>query len=388
MRVLHVITGLAAGGAETQLRGLLRYTRAEAEVACLTNPGAVAEDIRAQGVPVHCVRMTANTDVAAVGRLARLIRNGRFDVVHAHLYRAMLYGRVAARLAGVTTVVGTEHSLGEKLIEGRPVDRIGVRALYRAGERLGQTTIAVSEGVADLLGRWGVPANRIRVIPNGIDPAAFHSADPAVRTRFRSRFTIPLAAPVVGYVGRLADTKQLPLLLAAVRQLPEVWLLLVGDGPAAHQLSELAHSWGIAERVVFAGETSNVAAGYAAMDIHVNPSPAEAFGLAALEALAAGLPSVYTCCPALDELPAWERPAPTSARRVPGDAAVLRDTITELLAHPRRATAEGQVPERYHIGATAAQVDDLYAQLLRRPSAPHRPPYAPASSSRLDRSRT
>ena len=110
MRVLHVITGLAAGGAEHQLRLLLRQLPYDCEVVTLSNPGAVATAIRAEGTIVHELSMTGNRDLSAVVKLRRLMRDGRFDLVHTHLYRACVYGRIAARLARVPHVVATEHS--------------------------------------------------------------------------------------------------------------------------------------------------------------------------------------------------------------------------------------------------------------------------------------
>nr|BFE86793.1 hypothetical protein GCM10020093_093940 [Planobispora longispora] len=157
MKVLHVITGLAAGGAEQQLRALLPHLTARCEVAALTNPGGVAEAIRAEGTPVHHLDMRGNLDLRAVGRLVRLMRSGRYDIVHTHLYRACVYGRVAARLARVPAVVATEHSIGESAIEGRRAT-VGVRALYRATASMGDVTIAVSRAVAERLVRWGCRA--------------------------------------------------------------------------------------------------------------------------------------------------------------------------------------------------------------------------------------
>ncbi|HEX6869643.1 MAG TPA: glycosyltransferase, partial [Micromonosporaceae bacterium] len=90
MRVLHIITGLAAGGAEQQVRLLLRHQRGRAEVATLTNPGLVAQGIRADGTVVHEIGMRGQLDGRALIRLARLIRAGNFDLVHTHLYRASL----------------------------------------------------------------------------------------------------------------------------------------------------------------------------------------------------------------------------------------------------------------------------------------------------------
>lgn len=113
MRVLQVITGLGVGGAEHQLRLVLPRLAGEPAVVTLTNPGPVATAIRAAGIPVHDLGMRGNRDLTAIPRLAAFIRSGRFDVVHTRLYRACVYGRVAARLAGVRAVVATEHSLGD-----------------------------------------------------------------------------------------------------------------------------------------------------------------------------------------------------------------------------------------------------------------------------------
>jgi hypothetical protein len=117
MKVLHVITGLGAGGAEQQLRLLLRHLPPEyhCDVVALTNPGMVAAGLRADGVRVGNLAMRGNRDLSAVPRLVRLIRREGYDLVHCHLYRACVYGRIAARLARVSassecSVVTTERT--------------------------------------------------------------------------------------------------------------------------------------------------------------------------------------------------------------------------------------------------------------------------------------
>ncbi|MEV6783894.1 glycosyltransferase, partial [Streptomyces sp. NPDC051098] len=105
MKALHIITGLGAGGAEQQLRVLLRHLPVHCDVVTLTNPGAVADGLRADGVDVLHLGMRGNRDLQALPRLTRLIRRGAYDLVHTHLYRACVYGRIAARLAGVRATV-------------------------------------------------------------------------------------------------------------------------------------------------------------------------------------------------------------------------------------------------------------------------------------------
>src|SRR5689334_12532613 len=111
MRVLHVIGALAEGGPEHQLRLLVRRLPHESEVVTFSRPGAVADALRAGGTTVHELDSEDRPALATVVRLRRLIRRGRFDLVHTHVHRACMSGRVAARLAGVPRVVCTEHEV-------------------------------------------------------------------------------------------------------------------------------------------------------------------------------------------------------------------------------------------------------------------------------------
>jgi len=354
MRVLHVITGLQPGGAEHQLRLLLKHLPERCEVVALANPGSVAEAIRAGGTPVHVVPMRGNRDLTVLPRLVRLIRAGRFDVVHTHLYRACVYGRLAARLAGVRHVVATEHSLGVGLIEGRRTTA-GVRGLYLAAERLGQRTIAVSGTVADRLASWGVRRDRIQVIPNGIDAAELRY-DPDLRAATRTALGIPAHAPVVGAVGRLVATKRFDLLIRAAAGLPGTTLLLAGDGPERAPLRDLAEELGVADRVVFAGVRPHVRDVLCAMDVFASPSEQETFGLAVLEALANGLPVVYVTCPPLDEQP----PGAVAAFRVAPDPAALREALRPLIEPTGSRRPVPEIVARLDIARLAAEVSETY----------------------------
>ncbi|WP_307625964.1 glycosyltransferase [Streptomyces turgidiscabies] len=366
MKALHIITGLGVGGAEQQLRLLLRHLPVDCDVVTLTNPGSVADGLVADGVRVVHLGMAGNRDLAALPRLVNVIRSGRYDLVHTHLYRACVYGRIAARLAGVRAIVATEHSLGDSQMEGRRLTT-GVRALYLAGERLGRTTVAVSPTVAERLRRWGVPAPRIEVVPNGIDLARFRF-DPAARRRTREQLGLPEGAYVVGGVGRLAPGKRFGDVIGALAQLPDdYWLLLVGGGPEEYVLRRTAREAGVADRVLFTGERPCVPDGTpgpdlpsltSAMDVLASPSPEEAFGLAVVEALAAGLPVRYVSCPAVEDLPPE---AAEGARRVPGGA----DSFARALAEARALGSQDRTPpaaaHHYDITNSAARLMDVYA---------------------------
>ncbi|MFD8818449.1 glycosyltransferase, partial [Streptomyces sp. NPDC059627] len=159
-------------------------------------------------------------------------------------------------------------------------------------------------------------------------------------------------------------------------------LLLVGGGPEEDALRRTARDAGVADRVLFAGErpyASDRAPGpdlaqgprlapdpdlpdlTSAMDVFASPSAEEAFGLAVVEALAAGLPGLYSACPAVEDLPSAAAPG---ARRVEGGA----DAYAEALAAARAAgpgpRSAPDAARHYCITRSAAQLMDVYAAAL------------------------
>jgi glycosyltransferase involved in cell wall biosynthesis len=359
MKVLHVITGLDAGGAELQLAMILRRTRHESDVVTLYNPGPVADKIRAQGTTVRNIGMKSNTELAALLRLRKIIKDGQYDVVHTHLYRAQIYARPAARLAGTPVVLTTEHSIGETHIERRKMTR-SVQALYLTSERFSDATIAVSDIVKDRLVRWGVRPGKITVIPNGVDTDEL-GFDAAARARVREQFGISPDTYVIGALGRLDPNKRVDLTMEAAAPMlgDSCKILVIGRGEDQARLEAAAARLGITEHVIFGGYQSDTTAMMAAFDLYVASSVQETFGLSVLEALASGLPVLYTTCPALDGIQT-ER-----ARMVAGTPEALRDEISkEHEAGPRERVADSKVFERYGIESVVSQIDDLYEEAL------------------------
>ncbi len=361
MKVLHVITGLGVGGAEMQLRSILQHTRHECDVVTLYNPGPVAEMIRGDGARVGDLGMTRNTQLRALWALRRIIRAGAYDVVHCHLYRSQVYGRTAAWLAAVPVVVTTEHSIGETHLERRKMTA-RVRALYLATERLSDATIAVSETVRDRMINWGVRDSRIVVIPNGVDLGRV-AFDSSARARIRAEFGIGAGDYVIGVLGRLDPNKQFHLVIEAAAALltGSTKLLVVGKGAEQSHLEEVAARCGVTGQVIFAGERHDVAAMLSAMDLFVASSAQETFGLSVLEALANGVPVLYTTCPALTGLEVGR------AQQVPPTVAGIRSAMAlQLRAGQGDRLPEPTVEKEYGIGAVTSQIDDLYEQLAAR----------------------
>ena len=364
MKVLHVITGLDAGGAELQLAMILRRTRHESDVVTLYNPGPVAELITAQGGTVRNLGMQRNTELPALLRLRKLIKDGQYDVVHTHLYRAQIYARPAARLAGTPVVLTTEHSIGETHIERRRMTR-GVRALYLSSEMFSDATIAVSDIVKDRLVRWGVRPGKVTVIPNGVDTDEL-GFDAEARDRVRAQFGISPKTYVIGALGRLDPNKRVDLTMEAAAPMlgEKCKILVIGRGEDQPRLEAAAKRLGVTDHVIFGGYQSDTTAMLAAFDLYVAASLQETFGLSVLEALASGLPVLYTTCPALDGIQT-ER-----ARMVAGTPDALRDEIRkEFDTGPRPRVADNKVFARYGIESVVSRIDDLYEKILEaRPS--------------------
>ena len=378
MKVLHVITGLDAGGAELQLSMILRRTRHESDVVTLYNPGPVADMIRDQGTSVRDLGMQRNTELPALLRLRKLIKDGQYDVVHTHLYRAQIYARPAARLAGAPVVLTTEHSIGETHIERRKMTR-SVRALYLTSELFSDATIAVSDIVKDRLVRWGVRPGKVTIIPNGVDTDEL-GFDAEARDRVRAQFGISPKTYVIGALGRLDPNKRVDLTMEAAAPMlgEKCKILVIGRGEDQPRLEAAADRLGVTEHVIWGGYQADTTAMLSAFDLYVAASLQETFGLSVLEALASGLPVLYTTCPALDGIQT-ER-----ARMVAGTPDALRDEIRkEFDTGPRPRIADSKVFEKYGIESVVSRIDDLYEKILERPGPGAAEGRAPPAGGRV-----
>lgn len=370
LRVVHVITTLTTGGAERQVEALATASRHDVRVVSLYSGGVVADALRGRGVPVDVLGMAGWRKLVAPLRLARLLRRLRPDIVHVHLLSAQLWGIPAARLARVPVIVSTEHSIMETTIEGRP-KTAWLRVLYRLLDRLATHTIAVSEATRERLAAWGVQdARRISVVNPPIDFAAMAQPGADDRAEVRAELGIDAGALVIGSVGRLDPVKRFDQLLTAVVDLLRggAHLVIVGDGPLRPDLLDRAAELGVSAAVHLTGPRADVPRLLDAMDLFVSPSRDETFGMAVVEALAAGLPVVYAQCPALDGVPIDGGRAVRIARDT-DPAAEQADLCAAAEALVGAGTERAPVPEglveRYGVAGTAATVDALYDRLAR-----------------------
>ncbi len=267
-----------------------------------------------------------------------------FDVVHLHEVRSLLnVWALPALLRSSVPVVVSPHG-GLPLELGRASFKRAFDALY--GRRLLARACrlhALSGMEHEQALAFGLPAERVALIPNGIDAGAFDA--PADVDSFKRRYDIPFASPVVGFLGRLNAIKGLDFLLDAFARIlaarPDAILLLAGpDDGARPGLEAQAERLGIAPSVRFTGmltDEADKAAAYRASSVYVLPARYEILSLTILEALLNATPCILTNRCAL----AGQLAGAGVARVVPfGDTSALTAEIAAVLDDPDTAHAE------------------------------------------------
>ncbi len=385
--MLQVITRLIRGGAQRMVVTLARRLAAEGhEVRLLTGPeegpeGTLLPEARAAGLDVRIlpelVRDPAPVrDVLALVGLVTEISDFAPDVVHVHTSKAGFVGAVAGRLCGAR-VVYTPHGnvfaegAGIRGVSDRPVLRRILRQLRRIASRCADRITALSAEDRDQQVALGLaPAGRYRIVPNSVAPDFFRTDAARDRGEARRLLGLPEEAPVLGTVGRLVPEKGHDLLLDAFSRLDGArgaWLAIVGGGPAEGDLRARAGALPAASRILFAGLREDVPRCLPALDLFVLPSRYESQGIAALEALAAGIPVLAT---RVGGIPAILQEGENGYLVPPSDPAALADRIAWLLDHPVEAAAcarrgrDGAL-ERHSEEAVTGAYAAIYRELAR-----------------------
>jgi glycosyltransferase involved in cell wall biosynthesis len=285
-------------------------------------------------------------DVAAAGRLARLLRSRRVDVLHAHLFYSSLYASPIGRLAGVPAIIETPH-ISERW-------RRGWKGSFAVDRLIGRSVdyyVAVSHANARYLVQdKRLPARKVVVIPNGCDLARFdRPRDPA--SPLKAGLGLGPADQVLLAVGRLAPQKGHEILLEALpavrREAPRLHTVVVGEGSLREPLERRTRELGLDDRVHFVGYRADVAGWYAAADLSVLPSHFEGLPLVTVESLAAGCPVVAT---AVDGTPEVVVDGVTGLTVPPGDPDRLGQAILRLVQDPVLRRTLGQ-QGRAHVRA-------------------------------------
>lgn len=364
-RVLQLISSLPVGGAEDLVAALvtgLDPARFQAQAATLGPPGEVGRELTRAGHPVRSLNLDLKRTplVRVVARVRELLREIQPDILHTHLYHPNLYGRLASLGLGLPGVVASVHNSYTRVKLHRSLWNFLLSGLT-------DKVLVSSAQVWQDVHRWDrVPAAKLEILPSGVRvPEPEEVPDPAP-----IRSELGISGFVLGVVGRLEEQKGQRYLLAALPQLggeiPDLTVVLVGEGREGPALKRQAEELGVSPRIKFLGTRRDLPRIFAALDLFVQPSLWEGLPLTLLMAMGAGLPVVGTRVSGLTEV---VQDGINGRLVPPGDSRALARAILELYRRPKLRDRLGNAARRtvagqYSQEAMLRRLEQIYLKIL------------------------
>lgn len=356
IKVLHIIDHLGPGGAQTALLNLMQRRSRKGfdyTVAAMHGEGAMAPEFRALGVRVLSLSPVKMPPYYLI-TLRKLVRMGKFDVIHFHLFGANWLAKPLARFLGCRVLFNHDQcndAMREKL-HWLFVDWFT--------NLFSTKVLAVSKTTVDFLRkRERIKPGKLEYFPNGVDVQSFREATQKQQAAARRRWGLPLDVPLVGGVGRLMPQKDFSTFLAAAAQVrgtrPDVHFVIFGEGPEEDALKEMAERLGVP--VTFPGFASDRHAIYQALDVLFLTSKYEGTPLVILEAMAAKVP---VCASAVDGVAEVLTSGVNASLFPPRNPAAAAASLGALLDDPAQQSGQADAA-REHV----AQYFDVVEQMRR-----------------------
>ena len=363
----YVVNSLNPGGTERLVIEMSCAFAAEysVDVVCLDTPGAWARELRERGVSVATLWRQPGIDLSMPGKLAKHFRQRGTRIVHAHQCTPWFYAALSRLLFPAPRLLLEEHGRFYPEVENRARAFVN-RALVR---KLTHRFVAVSADIRQRLQRYeGLDARQVEVIYNGVSPPQTLSA--AERSRLRAEMGFAEGDFIVGTVGRFDPIKNLPMLVSslatAVKKVPSLRGLFVGDGPVFQDVRQQIEREGLNGRVHLTGYRSDARRLVQCFDLFVLSSFSEGTSMALLEAMAAGIPAAVTAVGGNPEIVSdgvngWTVPS----EAVPALAEVLVQAAQDTGRRASFAQAGRQrFEERFSMAGMMRAYRNCYAELL------------------------
>ncbi|MCF7616511.1 glycosyltransferase family 1 protein [Bacillus sonorensis] len=303
-RVLHIVSGMNRGGAETMIMNMYRHTDrrrvqfdfiSHREETCDYDPEIISLGGRVFYVP----------SIGSAGLLSYLknireilIENGPFAAVHAHTDFQTGFAALAAKLAGVPVRICHSHNTAWKP-NPRLLDTLQLHLFRRFMFSCSTALCACGKDAGRFLfGGNKMRKNAVHLLQNGIDLDRFQEANSRSKAVMKQRFGIRENVLVIGHVGRFFEQKNHPFLLELAVRFKKAetpfQAVLAGDGPLRRQMEEQAAELGLENDILFLGVVEDIPALMRTFDVFVMPSLFEGLPLVLVEAQASGLPCVVS----------------------------------------------------------------------------------------------
>ena len=374
IRVFLAITRLELGGAQRVVLHTARnLDRKSFDVALAWGPGDLLDgdaasipDLERFPVPTLARPVKPFSDFRALRSLRAAVRSFRPQIIHTHSSKAGILGRLAAHLEGVPAV-HTVHGFGFTPLQSPPKYHL-LLTVEKMMARWTDRFVTVSE--ADRL--RGIEMGLFKsenssVIRAAIDLEVFRTATggEAVRERLGVPDDVPLVIQIGNFKPQKAPLDFVRVAAAVHEKFPDVWFVMVGDGPLRAAAEILARDLGITSRMVFSGWWDDVPGLLAATDISVLTSRHEGLPCSVVESLAAGVPVVAT---AVDGTVEVVRSQDNGFLVASGDVVEMADAVGRLVADPdlrkRMGAAAREGLEEFDLDLMVRQQEDLYRWMV------------------------
>lgn len=353
------------GGAQRLLFDICKGLDAdsyELTVYYLFGEGTFQPHLEEHGVSVVNIDADSNYDLGAFKTFVSYLQQNNHDILQTNSPISGVWGRPAARIAGVPNIVSVEHNMH---FTYRTIPRLSNGVTLP----LADIVVGVSNSVTESILNWEhrlLRKTKIKTIRNGVDIENIESHFSDADTYLTEQTELEPDDTIVGTIGRLAKQKGFRYLIKAFAAVEtnDAKLLIVGDGPRRSELERLAKREGIEKDICFAGRVPEVYPMLPTFDIAVFPSLWEGLPLAPAECMVAGLPLVVTDIPPFREL------VDMSGVTVPvKNSTMLANAIELLLESPcRRRTLGNQAYERvstyFSVERAVKQYDALYQEVV------------------------
>lgn len=357
MNILHLVRTFDLSGRSKMIRDLCAglAPRFESAVVCLTGRAG----FKPEGLELVDLGLPPRGfSLQGALKLARLVGRRRVSIVHSHGAGAAAYAAGARLMQRHSRLVHTVHRSDGDLVSHRAVAR---SAALKAMDCVVAVSAAARDAFCDAN---AYSPDKVQVIHNGIDVAAFAGKGGGPRTTDHGPRTLVS-------VANFSRDKDFETLLSAFRivraKRPDIRLILVGDGPRRREIEAAIVDMGLADAVTVLGFREDVAALLADGDVFVHAAKTEGLGIAALEAMAAGVPVVVTAVGGLTEIVEHEK---TGLLVESGNPRALADAVLRLLSD--RALREhlavnvsARLQSDFAIGPMCAAYASVYRRLMQ-----------------------
>ncbi|MDQ0270928.1 glycosyltransferase EpsF [Cytobacillus purgationiresistens] len=303
-RVLHVVSSMGRGGAETLIMNVYRnMDRSLCQFDFITHSSGVGdydEEIRNLGGRIYQIQSLGEIGpFRYVKDLKRMMSNGEYTAVHAHTDYQSGFPALAAKLSGIQTRICHSHS--SSWLKSGKREELALKVL-KSLIRLSATKYCScsEEAAAFLFGKKR--KKEVQILHNSIEVNEYVNTDSNLKMMMHQTLNIPDHAKIIGHVGRFSDSKNQQFILNVLKSLlvegPDYYAVFVGDGPLRQRIESKAEELGVGENVKFLGIRTDIPQLMNGFDIFIFPSLFEGFGIVLLEAQCAGVP-----CIAADSVP-------------------------------------------------------------------------------------